>query len=359
MELQRSNKAIFFCIFILCIVELIGCGKKGEPSAPIAVTPAKIKDLTARPQGRAITLSWSIPKKNTDGSQLLDLKGFKILRSERDFKEECPECPKRFSLLYDIDHKTYMMNKPQATKIKYSDRNLHFKNIYTYRVVSYNSANQLSPESNVQEVFWDLPSLSPKSLQAELKEKSVILSWEKPGALEDGSLLEGLVGYNLYRRLSSETYPIDPINSEFITTLACRDKGIEMDKDYFYTLRAVRKIRETFIESEGCEEVTINTTDRTPPDAPTGSIAIPIKKGIVLKWNENKESDLKGYNLYRKAEGEADFKRLNTILIIKAGYLDRSVEEENSYTYAVTAIDDSTRANESNPSEELTIRYHY
>jgi len=357
VEIQPSLKTVFFSI--LCIVGLLGCGKKGELSTPIAVTPAKIKDLRARPQGRAITLSWSIPQKNTDGSQLLDLKGFKILRSERDFEEGCPECPKRFSLLYDIDYKTYMMNKPQATKINYSDRDLQSKNIYTYRVVSYNATNQLSPESNAQEVFWDLPSLPPRKLQAELKEKSVILRWEEPPALEDGSPLEGLVGYNLYRRLSGETYSIDPINSELITTLACRDKGIEMDKDYFYTLRAVRKTRETFMESEGCEEVATNTTDRSPPDAPTGLITILIKTGIMLKWNENKESDLKGYNLYRKAKGEADFKRLNTTILPRASYLDRSVEDEKSYSYAVTAIDDSTGANESEPSEEVTIRYYH
>lgn len=338
---------------------ILGCGKKGDPRAPISVTPVKIKDLTARPQGRAITLSWSIPQKNTDGSQLLDLKGFKIARSEIDFEEECPECPKRFSLLYDIDYQTYMMNKPQATKITYSDRDLHFKKVYTYRVVSYNSANQLSPGSNIQEVLWDLPSLPPRRLQAALREKSVILNWEEPRTLEDGSPLKGLGGYNLYRRFPSESYSINPINSEPITTLACRDKGIEMDRDYLYTLRAVRKVGELFIESEGCEEVSINTIDRTPPDTPTGVIAIPIKMGMMLKWNENKESDLKGYNLYRKAEGETDFKRLNPTLITRAGYLDSSVTAERFYTYAVSAIDDSTHTNESELSEEVTIRYHH
>jgi hypothetical protein len=357
VKTQRSLKTIFFSI--LCIAGFLGCGKKGDPSAPISITPEKIKDLTANPKGRAITLSWGIPQKNTDGSQLLDLKGFKIYRSKTDFEDECLECPKRFSLLYDIDYKTYMMNKPQVTKIEYSDRDLRFKNIYSYRVVSYNSANQLSPRSNAQEVFWDLPSLPPRRLQAELREKSVILSWEEPTALEDGSSLEGLVGYNLYRRVPDETYPIDPLNSKLINTLTCRDKGIEMDKDYFYTVRAVRKIREIFLESEGCEEVTINTTDRTSPVAPTGVIAIPTKMGIILKWSENKESDLRGYNLYRKAEGEANFKRLNTTFLTRSGYLDRLVIIKKSYTYTVTAIDDATLANESEPSEGVTILYRY
>ena len=355
--MNKLTRRSFFCI--LCIIGLFACGKKGDPSPPTTLAPAKIKDLTARPQGRAITLSWSIPKKNTDGSQLLDLQGFKILRSEIDFEEGCAECPKRFSILYDIDYKTYMMNNPQATTIEYSDRTLQVKNIYTYRVISYNSDHQLSPKSNAQEIFWDVSTLPPRNFKAELKDKAVVLTWEEPLALEDGTPLKGLVGYNLYRRSSGEIYSINPINDEPITTLACRDKGIEMNKDYSYTLRAIRKVDEALIESEGCKEVTITTTDLTPPDAPTGLIAISIKTGIMLKWDENRESDLKGYHLYRKAKGEVDFKRFNTTPLLRASYLDRLVENKKSYTYAVTAIDDATQTNESKLSKEVTIRHQY
>jgi hypothetical protein len=131
-----------------------------------------------------------------------------------------------------------------------------------------------------------------------------------------------------------------------------------MDRDYLYTLRAVRKVRETLIESEECEEVALNTTDRTPPDAPTGLIALPLKAGIMLRWNENKESDLRGYNLYRKAGGESDFKKLNATPLPKASYLDSSVvEDKGSYTYVVTALDDATYKNESDRSKEATARY--
>ena len=346
---------VFFCI--LCITQFSSCGKKGDPTAPVAAVPEEIKDLTAHPQERAIILIWSIPKENADGSQLLDLKGFKILRNEIDIKKGCLSCPKRFSLLYDIDYKNYMMNKPQAEKIEYSDKDLHFKNIYTYRIVSYNTSNQLSPRSNAQEVFWDIPSLPPNNLQAELKEKSVILTWEEPGALEDGSSLKGLVGYNLYRRFPNETYSIDPVSSELITTLACRDKGIQMDKDYLYTLRAVRKVRETLIESGACKEVTINTTDRTPPDAPTGLFVLPVKTGIMLKWEENEESDLNGYNIYRKSGGKADFKKLNETPFSQSSYFDKSVKANEHYTYAVTAIDDFKPINESERSKEVDIQY--
>ena len=88
-------------------------------------------------------------------------------------------------------------------------------------------------------------------------------------------------------------------------------------------------------------------------------IAIPSKIGITLKWDENKEPDLKGYYLYRKAKGESDFTRLNTTPLLRASYLDKSVEEKKFYTYTVTAIDDATRTNESEPSEKVVIQYRY
>lgn len=358
--MKRTTKPliVFFCV-LWCITPFSGCGKKGDPTAPVAIVPERINDLKAYPRERAIILSWSIPEENTDGSPLLDLKGFKILRNETDIKQGCLNCPKRFSLLYDIDYKNYMMHKTQAETIEYSDQDLRFNNMYAYLVLSYNTSNQLSPRSNAQEVFWDVPTLPPNNLQAELKEKSVILTWDEPTALHDGSLLDGPVGYNLYRRSPNESYSIDPINSNLMTTRACRDNGIQPNKDYAYTLRAVRNVRETFIESAGCEEVTINTADCIAPDAPTGLIALPVKTGIMLKWNDNEEPDLKGYNIYRKVKGETGLKKLNESPLPQSSYSDRSVKDRGHYTYAVTAIDDSEPANESNRSEEVDIPYQY
>ena len=239
MERRRFLIIVFFCM--LCTIQCVGCGKKGDPTAPRPVLPGEIEDLSAHPQGESITLTWSIPRTNTDGTPLVDLKGFKIVRSVSSFEKECKTCPKKFVLLYDVDYKTHLMNKPKATAIEYVDRDLNFGTIYTYRVLSYNAANRHSPPSNTREIFWDVPSLPPGNLQAELDGKWVILSWEEPVKLADGAPLEGLAGYNLYRRLHDEDYPLTPVNHKPITTPACRDKGIEPDRDYFYKVRSVRK----------------------------------------------------------------------------------------------------------------------
>jgi hypothetical protein len=274
------------------------------------------------------------------------------------FDKACKECPKRFLLLYEVDCETYMMSKPHATSIEYSDSDLSVRTIYTYSVVSSNAARQLSPSARTRETFWDVPSMPPGNLKARLQDKSVILSWAAPTELEDGVPLQEAVGYNLYRRGPGETYALTPLNHEPITTLACRDRGVAVDQDYFYTLRSVRKAEETLIESEGCAEVAVSTTDTVPPDVPAGLIAIPTSTGIVLKWNQSEASDLRGYNLYRQAGDAADVVKVTPAPLTIASYLDTSVEDGQTYTYTVTALDDARETNESDHSTAVTIRYN-
>jgi hypothetical protein len=341
--------------YLLCVLLAGGCGKKDDPTAPVAVAPGKVQDLTVRPRGNAIILSFIIPEKNNDGSLLLDLAGFAVLRSEQPFARECKDCPKRFSVINDIDYKTYILNNPQARAIEYSDSALTFQNVYTYRVVGYNTDKRPGTPVTGPDIFWDVPSAPPRAVRPELQGKSVVLSWEAPAALQDGAAFEGPVAYNLYRRTPETPYSLAPINSEPIAALSCRDRGIMKDSDYFYTLRAIRQVRETAVESEASAEVALNTTDHIAPRVPSGLVAVPTTTGMVLKWDENQEEDLAGYNLYRRTTGEARPVKLNDAPIVRGGYTDTAVVKNSTYAYTVTAIDDATVPNESKPSEEVII----
>jgi hypothetical protein len=345
----------FLVCYLLCVLLAGGCGKKDDPTAPLAVAPGKVRDLAVRPRGNAIVLSFVIPEKNNDGSLLSDLAGFAVLRSEQPFAGECKDCPRRFSVIDDIDYKTYMMNNPQALAIEYSDSALTFQTVYTYRVMGYNTDKRPGTPATGPDIFWDVPSAPPRAVRPELQGKSVVLSWEAPATLQDGAAFEGPVAYNLYRRTPETSYPLAPINSEPIAALSCRDRGIMKDSDYVYALRAIRQVRETAIESEASAEVAVNTTDRIPPRVPTGLVAVPTTTGMVLKWDENQEEDLAGYNLYRRTAGEARPVRLNDAPIVRGGYTDTAVVKNRTYAYTVTAVDDATVPNESKPSEEVII----
>ncbi len=345
----------FLFFSVLCLLLAGGCGKKDDPTAPVAVAPGKVRDFAVRPRGNAIVVSFVLPEKNNDGSLLADLAGFTVLRSEQPFARECKDCPKRFLVIGDIDYKTYLMNNPQGGAIEYSDSALTVQTVYTYRVMGYDADKRPGVPVTGPDTYWDVPSAPPRAVRAELQGKSVVLRWEVPATLQDGAAFEGPVAYNLYRRTPETSFPLVPINSEPIAALSCRDRGIIKDSDYVYTLRAIRQVRESAIESEASAEIAVNTTDHTPPRVPTGLVAVPTATGMVLKWDENEEEDLAGYNLYRRATGEARPVRVNDAPIGRGGFTDAAVVKNRTYAYTVTAVDDATVPNESQPSEEVVI----
>jgi fibronectin type 3 domain-containing protein len=115
----------------------------------------------------------------------------------------------------------------------------------------------------------------------------------------------------------------------------------------------------TDVEGKGSLGTPITPTDLIPPNAPLGLVAIPLKNGIELNWRRNREPDLLGYYVYRRRPGEKEFKKLNEAPLEKEVYLDTHVELEQDYEYAVTAVDNSVRKNESPFSEEVRVKYLY
>ncbi len=81
--------------------------------------------------------------------------------------------------------------------------------------------------------------------------------------------------------------------------------------------------------------------DTTPPATPTGLVASAGDGVVDLDWDDNTESDLSGYNVYRSETGEAPWTLLNTSLVGVSSYTDQTVTNGVSYTYAVSAVDDS------------------
>ncbi|MEW5705872.1 MAG: Ig-like domain-containing protein [Actinomycetota bacterium] len=91
--------------------------------------------------------------------------------------------------------------------------------------------------------------------------------------------------------------------------------------------------------------------DNTPPAAPQALKLVSSKDAIQLSWTANKETDLAGYNVYRKLKGTASFTKINTSLIAEAQYKDMTASAGTTYIYCISAVDKS--GNESQKSSEL------
>ncbi|MGD1041573.1 MAG: cellulase family glycosylhydrolase [Sedimentisphaerales bacterium] len=92
----------------------------------------------------------------------------------------------------------------------------------------------------------------------------------------------------------------------------------------------------------------------TPPAAPTGLSATPGNALVSLNWNDNNESDLAGYNVYRSTASGGPYTKINEWLLSNSDYIDSTTLGGVTYYYVVTAMD--LYANESGNSNQVSAR---
>ena len=337
-------------ILITALLVVIGaCGKKAPPVPWESIVPKRIVDLIALSREERLLLEWTSPKENTDKSALIDLEKFQVLRSEGILiGEECRGCGEKPKVIYEM--KLESKGEEKVKKITVFFEDLEPGKCYVYQVVSINRRGHPSSPSNPAWVYWDLPPHQPMEVSGEQGDKRVDLSWEP---------VEGAAGYNIYRRGEEESFPLTPLNREPLAVTQYTDLNVENEKKYVYSVRAVRKVVKTDVEGKGSQEVCVMPTDLIPPGSPEGLVAIPLKNGIELNWKRSRETDLLGYHVYRRRYGEGEFKRLTENPLLKETYLDPHAELGRDYEYAVTAVDNSVRKNESARSEEVRVKYIY
>ncbi len=337
-------------LFIAVLTLLGGCGRKGPPVPWDTVVPKRIVDLEALPREGRLLLEWTSPKENTDKSPLTDLATFRIFRSEGTLVGgECKGCGEQAKLVYEMKVDGGEAMRGKKISVFFDDQEP--KKVYVYQVVSINRREDPGAPSNPVTVYWDHPPQPPRMVRGERGDKRVDLYWDP---------VEGATGYNVYRRgEDEEEFSLNPLNKVSLTVSQYADFNVENERKYVYSVRSVRRVVKTDVEGKGSLGVPVTPTDLIPPEAPVGLVAIPLKNGIELNWRRNREPDLLGYNVYRRRPGEREFKKLNEAPLEKELYLDTHVELEQDYEYAVTAVDNSVRKNESPFSEEVRIKYLY
>lgn len=336
-------------VILIILVAVAGCGKKAPPVPWETVVAKRIVDLEAIPKEGRLLLQWTIPKENTDKSPLVNLVKFQILRSEGILvAEECRGCGERPKVLHEIDLERGEEVKGKKMAIFFEDQEA--RKVYVYQIISINQREHPSAPSNPVWVYWDFPPHAPRMVKGERGDKKVDLSWEP---------VEGPVSYNIYRRGDKEEFPLRPLNKESLSVTQFTDLNVENDKRYIYSVRGVKRVVKTDVEGKGSLEIPITPTDLNPPTPPLGLVAIPLKNGMELNWIRNREPDLLGYYVYRRRPEEKEFRRLNVGPLKKEIYLDTDVEVGKDYEYAVTAVDNSMRKNESPFSEEVKVRHLY
>ncbi len=351
-----AARAVLFCCLACGLCAASGCGRKGDPFLGVPLGPSKVRQLTAVGRPAEIVLSWQAPRDNTDDSDLLDLGGFRIYRAQSSFADYCRSCPRRYELLFDYEYRGPSGQKPERRMYQYRDSAVAPGTVYEYRLQAYNAAGAAGPAPEPVAVHYDAAPRPPQDVALERSGRLIVLGWQKVSGLADGRAAEDIAGYNVYRRLDTEEYAA-PLNAAPVAEPRFEDIPPAYDTVYYYSVRAVRRIEQSVLESDGAPEIRLAYLDMTPPEPPRFLTAIAQPEGVLLKWMAKSEKGFAGYHVYRRTAGAGQFKRLNAGLLTENSWVDTTAVRRQRYEYAVSAVDDSKSANESAFGETVYIHY--
>jgi predicted small lipoprotein YifL len=337
---------------ILLISFFAACGKKGPPLPPESNIPAAVSDLQAWSREGAVFLGWTVPSRNVEGSKIEDLLGFRVFRQDRSLDSSCPECPANFRPVAEIDMDYPRGARIEGGKVLWQDATIKPRNEYTYFVLTYNFYKAPSPQSNRVKISWDEPPSAPEAVQIRSESQALEITWRfVPSQKEQDSG----IGFNLYRRAEGDRFGFFPLNPEPLRETRFVDGGLQNGKKYYYEVRAVRTFQGTLIEGPASGVAEGIPEKQIPPSPPRGLVAVFQEGGAALRWDENPEPDVSGYNIYRRTAGEETFRKINPALIKEPYFLDASADPKTSYTYRLKAVDSSRIPKESDFSQDADV----
>lgn len=341
---------------LVCVMTLAGllavfssCGRKTDPLTPDSPRPEAVRITKVMVRDNVAYLSWPLPSRNVEGKAMPpgQIRSFQVFRAEigQDRKRS------RFREVALIETARPVDAELTGGTVVWRDRDLRYGQIYVYRVRVESAQGWLSSYSDEVRVVPLLTVAAPKNVTALGGDRDVVLSWEPVKSKMDGSRHEGFVGYHVYRGTASGKYDDKPLTPEPARTAGYKDTAVVNGRTYYYMVRAVDSPVPPWRESPDSAEASATPRDQTPPARPAGLTVVPGVRRVFLTWNENRESDIAGYHVYRSRKSGREYARLTDTMIKHTTYSDESTRSGEAYFYVITAVDEA--GNESLPSKEM------
>ncbi|MCK4723477.1 MAG: hypothetical protein KAT75_09235, partial [Dehalococcoidia bacterium] len=197
-----------------------------------------------------------------------------------------------------------------------------------------------SEEINIDDIVITtdtIPPAAPTGLVATSGNEEISLTWNSNNETD-------LWGYNVYSSDNSSG-PYTQTNGTPVLTNAYTDT-VYGGGTYYYVVTAV----DLTTNESGYSNEDSATANDVAPAAPTGLVATPGGEQVSLDWNDNVETDLDGYNVYRHTSSGGPYSQINGSLVTTSNYTDTGLSAGVPYYYVVTAVD--LGSNESGYSTE-------
>jgi hypothetical protein len=349
-----------FLLIVILAALLTGCATPGAPLPPSLNIPNAVDNLKADRKGDTVTLSWTQPEQTTDGARV-SKPGKMVLRratSDNSAPSTVRELP--LQAMRKSDSAQPLAVQDSLAAILNSTATPDFA---IYSVDTLNNSGKSAGESNQVSVPLVPVLPAPESVQATTVSQGVSLEWKQTRAFQNRTHLTARFVYRIMRqREGPDQQPtilkqLDAGND----VMRFIDTNIEWEKNYQYWITPVTIWEKQDSGAKGevpgddSQHAHVTTQDIFPPAAPSSLQAVfsgDLKKAFIdLAWTPNSESDLAGYNVYRRTADE-QFKKVNTELVKTSAFQDSTVRPGTQYFYAVSAVD--LRNNESPKSAETS-----
>lgn len=343
----------------LAVIALTACGRRSPPVPPETVRPQAVSDLTAVAREGGVEVAWTVPRRRVNNSRIIEPGYAQLYRVDDAGTGE----PRVAMLRNDrvagyTEVATFPLQEPPSSflrggRITYMDRRgLVYGQRYTYVATTTDAQGRTSAPSARASITYIAPPERPQALQVEAGDRTARLQWHPPAKLVDGTAITDPLVYEVLRAADPAVEP-SVIARTAAGVRAFEDRGLENDRTYYYAVRAIRTAAASSAAGEAGERVAVTPIKTTPPEPVKDVAAVPSRGEVRLSWRPSPEADVANYIVYRAARGGTPM-RVGAVRPPTTTFVDRNVPP-GTYRYTVTAQDASARANESGPSNEVTV----
>lgn len=331
---------------------LLGCGMPGAPQPPSLELPEKVSDLTATRTGDQVTLTWTMPKRDTSDESLKGDVTAIICR-----REGAGSCVEIATVAFAPGDSGRFAEMLPPILAHGDPRPL------SYFVDLPNRRGRSAGTSNEATVLAGRAPDEVNGFMAEVRKDGVALRWT-PGPAEPYPTLVRLERSLVSTPAAKPTQgllaaPAEPTKQNLIvpsggTRGAALDKDIQFGETYEYRAQRITRLtvsgKDLDLDGPLSAPVRIDVKDVFPPAVPIGLAAVAIRgengspAAIDLSWQPVSDSDLAGYIVYRRVaatetQSAGEWLRVSPGQpVVGPGFHDATVEAGRSYEYAISSI---------------------
>lgn len=354
---------------------LAGCGMPAAPQPPSLHLPEPVNDLTAQRAGNDVSLTWTMPKRDTSKVTLNPgvAVAARVCRTESGTGSTCTTAGNLAFAPGAVASFTEALPTALATG---APRPLR------YFVELTNKKGRSAGLSNAATVLAGQAPAPVTGLSAEVRKAGVVLHW-MPGPAEPYPTQVRLQRTLLTPPAAKPAAapgplpaPTEPMQQNLLVPAGVErgvalDKAIRFGETYAYRAQRVARVE---VEGKTLEldgplspPVRIDAENVFAPGVPTGLAAVttPAENGagasIDLNWQPVIEPDVAGYAVYRRepdvpGQQPTPWQRISGPKPVAGpGYHDPNVEPGHTYEYGVTAIGQNGHESARSASAQETV----